>query len=140
MKAYSVLLFFIILNSAISIIAPVMVGQYNVFGLDETAQANLMDSLPCGNADFSRIIEDTTQQLTNSNDLFTSITSALTGGLELIISFVTMLIQIPLAVPILLINLNVPLPLVTLISVPLYVITACAVWQTVTGKSISFMT
>lgn len=140
MKAYSVLLFFIILNSAISIIAPVMVGQYNVFGLDETAQANLMDSLPCGNADFSRIIEDTAQQLTNSNDLFTSITSALTGGLELIISFVTMLIQIPLAVPILLINLNVPLPLVTLISVVLYVITACSVWQIVTGKSISFMT
>lgn len=135
MKAYHILLFFIILNTAISGILPVAVGEYNVFGLPEDKQQRLLDSLPAGDVDFSSVVETTTQSMTQSDNYLQFIASALTGGFEMLTMFIKMLVSVTFSVPILLMNLNVPLPLITLISVPLYLTVSAALFQIVTGKS-----
>ena len=138
MKAYSVLLFFIVLNLGLTVMMPVMIDDYNVFGLTEIEQESLLMQLPGGNVDFQNIVDSTMTKLTTTDNVLVLASSFLSGGLELISAFLVLLVQIPLSVPILLVSLHVPLPLITCISVPLYVITGAATFQIITGKSFAF--
>lgn len=139
MKAYHILLFFIILNATISVVLPVAVGEYNVFGLEPDKQQRLLESLPTGDANFAEIVETTTQDMTESDNYLQFIASALTGGVEMLVMFVKMLVSTTFSVPILLMGLNVPIPLITLISVPLYLTVSAAIFQCVTNRSFLVM-
>ena len=135
MKAYHILLFFVILNTAISGILPLAVGEYNVFGLEPDKQQRLLESLPTGDANFAEIVETTSRSMTESDNYLQFIASALTGGIELSVTFLKLIACVTFSVPILLLNLQVPVPLITLITVPLYLTVSAAMFQIITGKS-----
>lgn len=139
MKAYHILLFFVILNTAISGILPLAVGEYNVFGLPPDKQERLLNSLPTGDTNFAEIVETTSQSMTESDNYLQFIASALTGGIELSVTFIKLIASVTFSVPILLLNLQVPVPLITLITVPLYLTVSAAAFQIISGKSFLVM-
>ena len=139
MKAYHILLFFVILNTAISGILPLAVGEYNVFNLPPDKQERLLESLPTGDANFAEIVETTSRSMTESDNYLQFIASALTGGIELSVTFMKLITCVTFSVPILLVNLQVPLPLVTLISIPLYLTVSAAIFQIIANKNFAVM-
>ena len=139
MKFYSVMLWFLIFNVALSTVGVYAIQDANIFNLSDGEQADLLAELPIGNIHFIETFENSVVHMMSSDGIGEFVTSLLMFGGNVFISFANLCISCVTGIPQMMIALKLPETIVLLVNLPLYLVLFVGLIQCLGNRSIKYM-
>ena len=139
MKFYSIMLWFLIFNVALSTVGVYAIQDANIFNLSDGEQADLLAELPIGNIHFIETFENSVVHMMSSDGIGEFVTSLLMFGGNVFISFANLCISCVTGIPQMMIALKLPETIVLLVNLPLYLVLFVGLIQCLGNRSIKYM-
>ena len=139
MKFYSVMLWFLIFNVALSTVGVYAIQDANIFNLSDGEQADLLSELPIGNIHFIETFENSVVHMMSSDGIGEFVTSLLMFGGNVFISFGNLCISCVTGIPQMMIALKLPETIIILVNLPLYLISFVGLLQLISNRSLKYL-
>ena len=139
MKFYSVMLWFLIFNVALSTVGVYAIQDANIFNLSDGEQADLLAELPIGNIHFIETFENSVVHMMSSDGIGEFVTSLLMFGGNVFISFGNLCISCVTGIPQMMIALKLPETIIILVNLPLYLISFVGLLQLISNRSLKYL-
>ena len=139
MKFYSVMLWFLIFNVALSTVGVYAIQDANIFNLSDGEQADLLSELPIGNIHFIETFENSVVHMMSSDGIGEFVTSLLMFGGNVFISFANLCISCVTGIPQMMIALKLPETIIILVNLPLYLISFVGLLQLISNRSLKYL-
>ena len=139
MKFYSVMLWFLIFNVALSTVGVYAIQDANIFNLSDGEQADLLSELPIGNIHFIETFENSVVHMMSADGIGAFVTSLLMLGGNVFISFSNLCISCVTGIPQMMIALKLPETIIILVNLPLYLISFVGLLQLISNRSLKYL-
>ena len=139
MKFYSVMLWFLIFNVALSTVGVYAIQDANIFNLSDGEQADLLAELPIGNIHFIETFENSVVHMMSSDGIGEFVTSLLMFGGNVFISFANLCISCVTGIPQMMMALKLPETIIILVNLPLYLISFVGLLQLISNRSLKYL-
>lgn len=139
MRFYDILLWFLLVNVAISTVGTYAITDANIFNLEESEAELLLAELPIGNIHFIEVFENGIMSMMTSEGISEFVISLLTFGSGVFISFGNLCISCVTGIPQLMIALKLPEIVVVLVNLPLFLVLFVSFLQLLSNRSIKYM-
>ena len=139
MKFYSIMLWFLIFNVALSTVGVYAIQDANIFNLPADEQESLLSELPIGNIHFIDTFQNTVVNMMSADGIGEFVTSLLMFGGNVFISFANLCISCVTGIPQMMIALKLPETIIILVNLPLYLISFVGLLELCSNRSIKYM-
>ena len=139
MKFYSIMLWFLIFNVALSTVGVYAIQDANIFNLSDGEQADLLSELPIGNIHFIETFENSVVHMMSADGIGEFVTSLLMFGGNVFISFSNLCISCVTGIPQMMIALKLPETIIILVNFPLYLISFVGLLELCSNRSIKYL-
>lgn len=139
MKFYSIMLWFLIFNVALSTVGVYAIEDANIFNLSTAEQESLLSELPIGNIHFIETFENTVVGMMSSDGIGDFVINLLMFGSNIFISFANLCISCVTGIPQMMIALKLPETIIILVNLPLYLVLFVGLIQFVSNRSLKYL-
>lgn len=139
MKFYSIMLWFLIFNVALSTVGVYAIQDANIFNLSDGEQADLLSELPIGNIHFIDTFENTVVNMMSADGIGDFVINLLMFGSNIFISFGNLCISCVTGIPQMMIALKLPETIILLVNLPLYLVLFVGLIQFVSNRSLKYL-
>ena len=139
MRFYDILLWFLLVNVAISTVGAYAITEANIFNLSESEAESLLMELPIGNIQFIEVFENGIMTMMTTDGIIDFVTSLLMFGGNVFISFANLCISCVTGIPQMMIALKLPETIIILVNFPLYLISFVGLLELCSNRSIKYL-
>ena len=139
MRFYDILLWFLLVNVAISTVGTYAITEANIFNLSESEAESLLMELPIGNIQFIEVFQNGIMTMMTTDGIGDFVTSLLIFGGNVFISFGNLCISCLTGIPQLMMALKLPEIVIVLVNLPMYLVLFVSFLQLLSNRSIKYM-